>query len=162
MLSYYQYFKLLCIINFLSSNEFWIIMPRDFNGNYLDVYILQLNCYYLWLILEKKKVITSCAIMFWVTRICKLDRRNCFIVGSSILLEQKNRTSIIFYIHQFGSLQLTEVLLCVVKRNSDAIFVVCSHTFSLFWLRKTSVIFKIYQISFHMFVCVFTQEIIFL
>ena len=34
---------------------------------------------------------------------------------------------------------------------SDVIFAVCSHTFTLFWLRKTSVTIKIFQISFRVF-----------
>ena len=32
------------------------------------------------------------------------------------------------------------------KLTHDAIFIVCLHTFTLFWLRKTSVIIEIYQI----------------
>ena len=34
------------------------------------------------------------------------------------------------------------------KLLHSAIFTVCSHTFTLFWLRKTSVIIEIYQMSF--------------
>ena len=39
------------------------------------------------------------------------------------------------------------------------IFTVCSHTFTLFWLRKTSVIIEIYKINLHVFVCAFPPEI---
>ena len=36
----------------------------------------------------------------------------------------------------------------------------CSHTFTLFWLRKTSVIVEMFQLSFHVFIkCAFNQEI---
>ena len=36
---------------------------------------------------------------------------------------------------------------------------VCSHTFILFWLRKTSVIVKTYQLNFHVFIWAFHLEI---
>ena len=36
---------------------------------------------------------------------------------------------------------------------------ICLHTFTLFWFRKTSVIIKIHQISFHVVVCDFPPEI---
>ena len=39
--------------------------------------------------------------------------------------------------------------------SSDAIFVVCSHTFTLFWLRNTAVNVKIFWLSFHVFTCAF-------
>ena len=41
----------------------------------------------------------------------------------------------------------------------DAIFVMCSHTFTLFWLRKTSVTVKISWFSFRVFACTFLPEI---
>ena len=44
------------------------------------------------------------------------------------------------------------------KLSSDAILVVCSHTFT-FWLRKKSVTVKIFQICFCVFACVFPLEI---
>ena len=34
-----------------------------------------------------------------------------------------------------------------------------SHTFILFWLKKTSLIVKTYQLSFHMFICAFNLVI---
>ena len=43
--------------------------------------------------------------------------------------------------------------------KSGTIFTVCSHTFSLFWSRKISVIVKTYQLSFYMFMCAFHLEI---
>jgi hypothetical protein len=43
--------------------------------------------------------------------------------------------------------------------SHGAIFTVCSHTFTLFWSRKTFVIFKTFQLSFCVFVCTFDQEI---
>ena len=43
--------------------------------------------------------------------------------------------------------------------SNDTIFVVSSHTFTLFWLRKSSVTIKIFWISFRVFVCVFSPEI---
>ena len=43
--------------------------------------------------------------------------------------------------------------------HSDAIFVVCSHTFTLFWLRKTSETFEIFRWSFHVFTCAFPSVI---
>ena len=39
------------------------------------------------------------------------------------------------------------------KLSCDAVFTVCSHTFTLFWSRKTSMITKTFQLSFC--VCVF-------
>ena len=45
------------------------------------------------------------------------------------------------------------------KLSRDAIFTMCSHTFTLLWLRKTSVIVTISQLSFHVFVCVFPPDI---
>ena len=36
---------------------------------------------------------------------------------------------------------------------------VCSHTFTLFWSRKTSVIIKIFWLSFHVFACAFPMVI---
>ena len=45
------------------------------------------------------------------------------------------------------------------KLCSDVIFVVCSHTFTLFWLRKMSVTIKIFRISFCVFVYAFPLEI---
>ena len=39
------------------------------------------------------------------------------------------------------------------KLSCDAIFVMCLHTFTLFWLRKTSVTIKIFWISFRVCVC---------
>ena len=44
-------------------------------------------------------------------------------------------------------------------REGGAIFSVCSHTFILFWLRKTSVSIETYQLSFHMFICASHPEI---
>ena len=43
--------------------------------------------------------------------------------------------------------------------SSLTVFTVCSHTFTLFWLRKTSVIIEMFQWSFHVFMCVFHLEI---
>jgi hypothetical protein len=40
----------------------------------------------------------------------------------------------------------------------DTIFVMCSHTFTLFWLRKKSVTIKMFRISFRVFVCAFPQR----
>ena len=37
--------------------------------------------------------------------------------------------------------------------------VVCSHTFTLFWLRKTSVTVEIFQLSIRVFTCAFPAEI---
>ena len=37
-----------------------------------------------------------------------------------------------------------------VKQQHCLLFTVCSHTFTLFWSRKTSVIVKTFQLSFHM------------
>ena len=34
-----------------------------------------------------------------------------------------------------------------------------AYTFTLFWLRKTSVIVETYQLSFHVFTCAFDPEI---
>ena len=45
------------------------------------------------------------------------------------------------------------------KLSHDAIFTMCSHTFILFWSRKTSVTVKTYQLSYHMFICAFHLEI---
>ena len=45
------------------------------------------------------------------------------------------------------------------KFSSDSILVVCSNTFTLFRLGKTSVTVKIFLISFHVFVCAFPPEI---
>ena len=45
------------------------------------------------------------------------------------------------------------------KLSHGAIFTMCSHTFTLFWSRKTPVIVKIFQLSFHVFVCAFRPEI---
>jgi hypothetical protein len=45
------------------------------------------------------------------------------------------------------------------KLSSDAIFVVCSHRFTLFWLKKTAVTVKIFWLSFHVFGCAFPMEI---
>jgi hypothetical protein len=39
------------------------------------------------------------------------------------------------------------------KLSSDTIFVVCSHTFTLIWLRKMAVTVKIFQLSFCAFAC---------
>ena len=44
-------------------------------------------------------------------------------------------------------------LVASFKSSSDAIFVVCSHTFTLFWLRKTAMSVKIFQFSFRVFAC---------
>ena len=45
------------------------------------------------------------------------------------------------------------------KLTSDAICVMCSLTFILFWLRKTVVIVKIFRFSFRMFACLFPTVI---
>ena len=36
----------------------------------------------------------------------------------------------------------------------SAVFTMCSHSFTVFWLRKTSVIVEMFQLSFCMFTCV--------
>ena len=41
----------------------------------------------------------------------------------------------------------------------SAVFTVCSHTFTLFWSRKTSVIVEIFQLSICVFVCAFRPVI---
>ena len=43
--------------------------------------------------------------------------------------------------------------------KGGAIFTMCSHTFTLFWSKKTSVIVEICQLSFHVFVCAFPPKI---
>ena len=45
------------------------------------------------------------------------------------------------------------------KLSSDAIFVLCSHTYILFWLRKMAVTVKIFRLSFRVFACAFPLEI---
>ena len=50
-------------------------------------------------------------------------------------------------------------LVALFINSHGAIFIVCSHTFTLFWLRKTYVIVEIYQISFRVFVCAFPLKI---
>ena len=39
------------------------------------------------------------------------------------------------------------------------VFTVCSHTFTLFWLRKTSVLIETFQLGFLVFMCTFHQAI---
>ena len=41
------------------------------------------------------------------------------------------------------------------KLSRGTVFTVCSHTYTLFWLRKTSVMVEVFQLSFHVFVCAF-------
>ena len=41
----------------------------------------------------------------------------------------------------------------ITKRG--AVFTMCSHTFTLFWSRKTSVIVKTFQLNLHVFMCAF-------
>ena len=53
----------------------------------------------------------------------------------------------------------TRLVALFKKLSHDTIFTMCSHTFTLFWLRKTSVIVKIYKISFPVFVYALPQEI---
>ena len=45
--------------------------------------------------------------------------------------------------------------------SCGAVFTVCSHTFTLFWLRKTSEIIEMFQLSFHVFVCLSSGDLIF-
>ena len=45
------------------------------------------------------------------------------------------------------------------KLSWGPIFIVCSHTFTLFWLRKISVIVETFQLSFRVFICAFHLEI---
>ena len=45
------------------------------------------------------------------------------------------------------------------KLSCDTVFTVCWHTFTLFWLRKTSVIVETFQLSFRVFVCAVHPEI---
>ena len=45
------------------------------------------------------------------------------------------------------------------KLSSDAVFVVCSQTFTLFQLRKTAVLVEISRYSFRVFVCVYPSVI---
>ena len=40
------------------------------------------------------------------------------------------------------------------------VFTMCSHTSTLFWLRKTSVIVKTFQLSFHTFVCLSSRDLL--
>ena len=47
-------------------------------------------------------------------------------------------------------------------RSRGTVFTVCSHKFTLFWLRKTSVIIKTFQWSFHVFVCAFLSGDLFI
>ena len=48
---------------------------------------------------------------------------------------------------------------CKHTNSSDAIFVMCSHTFILFWLRKTSVTVKLFWLSFRVFASAFPTVI---
>ena len=50
---------------------------------------------------------------------------------------------------------LSHTHLSLPKQSHSAIFTVYSHTFTLIWLRKTSVIIKTFQWSFSLFVCAF-------
>ena len=45
------------------------------------------------------------------------------------------------------------------KSSCDAIYTMCSDKFTLFWLRKTSEIIEMFQISCRVFVCAFPPEI---
>ena len=45
------------------------------------------------------------------------------------------------------------------KHTVKTIFTMCSHTFTLFWSKKTSMIVKIFQLNFCAFVCAFHLEI---
>ena len=45
------------------------------------------------------------------------------------------------------------------KLSYGTVFTMCSHTFTLFWLRKTSVIVKIFQLSFRVLMCAFHPKI---
>jgi hypothetical protein len=45
------------------------------------------------------------------------------------------------------------------KLSRGAVFTVCSHTFTLFWMRKTFVIVETFYLSFCVFVCAFHPEI---
>ena len=56
-------------------------------------------------------------------------------------------------------INVCEHMVNTVSHSHDAVFTICSHIFNLFWLRKISVIIKIFQISFHVFVCAFPPEI---
>ena len=47
----------------------------------------------------------------------------------------------------------------LLKIVTGTIFSAYSHTFILFWLRKTSVSVKMYQLSFHVLICAFHPEI---
>jgi hypothetical protein len=51
------------------------------------------------------------------------------------------------------------LLVAPFKSTSDAIFVVFSHTFILFWLRKTAVNVEIFRLSFRVFACAFPMVI---
>ena len=54
---------------------------------------------------------------------------------------------------------LASTLVALPNLLCGAVFTMCSHTFTLFWSRKTSVIIKTFQLSFHVFMCVFHLEI---
>ena len=65
------------------------------------------------------------------------------------------------YFNNYKCLSRSEESKCMWKHGKDGvgtIFTICSHTFTFFWPRKTSVI-EIYQISFSVFVCAFPPEI---
>ena len=54
---------------------------------------------------------------------------------------------------------LDQKIVNVCEHTVGTIFTVCSQTFTLFWLGKASVIVKIFQLSFRVFVCAFSLEI---
>ena len=50
-------------------------------------------------------------------------------------------------------------LVALFENSHNAIFTMCSHTFTLFWSRNISVIVEIFQITFCVLVCVFSLKI---
>ena len=78
----------------------------------------------------------------------------------------KHMETYLIYFDNHRCLSLSEKSKCMWTHGKDgttwarcAIFTMCLQIFTLFWLRKTSVVVEIYQISFRVFVCAFHPEI---
>ena len=54
---------------------------------------------------------------------------------------------------------LALIQVALICNSSDAVFIMCSHTITLFRSRKTSVIVETFQLSFHVFMFAFHPEI---
>ena len=70
------------------------------------------------------------------------------------------QTAYLIHFNNHRCLSRSEESKCMWTRSKDsASFTICSYTFTLFWLRKISVIIKTFQLNFRVLVCALCPEI---